>query len=62
LEYAQSKNVPEVFLITDSAEKYFEKRGFMQVDRKNTPEGIAQTKQFSALYPLSAIVMKIDLT
>jgi amino-acid N-acetyltransferase len=62
LKNARSKQVQEVFLITDSAEQYFRKYGFSPVDRQNTPEAITQTKQFSALCPSSAVVMKLELT
>jgi len=62
LEHAQSRQVQKVFLITDSAGAYFEKKGFFKIDRMDTPEVIAQTMQFSMLCPSSAIVMKMDLT
>ena len=58
LEYARSNEIREVYLITNTAERYFEKNGFRQIDRKDTPEAIAQTEQFTALCPSSAVVMK----
>lgn len=60
LNYARSHGMSEVFLITNTAERYFEKNGFRQVDRSDAPAEIAQTEQFSALCPLSSIVMKMD--
>jgi len=58
LDYARSQNIQEVFLITDTAEKYFEKNGFQPLERSNTPNEIAQTEQFAAICPSSAVVMK----
>ncbi len=61
LDYARSHDVREVFLITNTAERYFEKNGFRQAERSTTPDEIAQTEQFSALCPSTAAVMKIEL-
>ncbi len=61
LDYARLNAVQEVFLITNTAAPYFEKNGFRQVDRADVPIEILETKQFSALCPASAIVMKIAL-
>jgi len=61
LDYARSHQVQEVFLITNTAERYFAKNGFQQVDRTDVPDEIAQTEQFSALCPSTAVVMKMDL-
>ena len=61
MEYARTKQVQEVFLITESADLYFEKKGFQQVDRSDVPDEITQTKQFASLCPSSAVVMKLKL-
>jgi len=61
LNHARSHQVQQVFLITNSADQYFEKKGFQQLDRSDVPEEITQTKQFSALCPSSAVVMKLEL-
>lgn len=61
LDYARLNAVQEVFLITNTAAEYFEKNGFRQVDRADVPIEILETKQFSALCPASAIVMKMEL-
>lgn len=61
LEYARSQGLQEVFLITNTAEQYFEKNGFRKMDRSEAPAEIAQTEQFSALCPSSSVVMKFQL-
>lgn len=49
--------VRNVFLLTESAEEYFMRRGFAVVDRKDVPPLIATTSEFSELCPGSATLM-----
>lgn len=58
LEAAQASNLQEVYLITNTADRYFERYGFQTVNRQEVPTAIQQTQQFSDLCPSSAIVMK----
>lgn len=50
-----------LFLITTTAETYFERLGYHIQDRSSLPDPICKTRQFSELCPTSAIVMKRDL-
>lgn len=52
------QGVKEVFLITTTADAYFEKQGYERIDRETVPDEIAQSQQFSGLCPSSAVVMK----
>ncbi|MDO8368822.1 MAG: arsenic resistance N-acetyltransferase ArsN2 [Saprospiraceae bacterium] len=61
LDYARSHHVQEVFLITNTAARYFEKNGFQEIERSQVPKEISQTEQFSALCPSTAVVMKMEL-
>ncbi|RCR65477.1 GNAT family N-acetyltransferase [Larkinella punicea] len=58
LETAKADGLSDVYLITTTADRYFERHGFRPVDRQEVPEAIQQTQQFSDLCPSSAIVMK----
>ena len=58
LETAQASNLQDVYLITNTADGYFERQGFQPVNRQEVPAAIQQTQQFSNLCPSSAIVMK----
>lgn len=58
---AESKRVTTMYLITTTADRYFERLGFVRVDRANVPDVIAQTRQFRDLCPASAIVMQKKL-
>lgn len=61
LKEAVKQDVSEVYLITTTADHYFEKQGFTRVERNDVPLEIAQTEQFSNICPSSAIVMKKQL-
>ena len=58
LDHARENGVQEVFLITNTADAYFEKNGFQRVDRSEVPAEIAATAQFAGLCPSSSVVMK----
>ncbi len=58
---AESLNVKELYLLTETAEHYFKARGFDVISRKAVPAAIEQTQQFSSLCPASATVMKKTL-
>jgi amino-acid N-acetyltransferase len=48
----------DLYLLTESADDYFARLGFKQVERANVPAAIRATAQFSALCPSSARVMR----
>jgi amino-acid N-acetyltransferase len=55
---AKKRAVSTVFLITTTADRYFQRLGFSLVDRSTVPDAIMKTSQFSSLCPSSATVMK----
>ena len=59
-EHAFQKGVKELYLLTVTAVQYFEKQGFVKINRDLAPLEIKKTKQFSGLCSLSAIVMKLS--
>ncbi|MFC5412485.1 arsenic resistance N-acetyltransferase ArsN2 [Larkinella bovis] len=58
LETAEAAGLREVYLITTTADRYFERHGFQPVNRQDVPTTIQQTQQFSDLCPSTAVVMK----
>ena len=58
LATAKSAGLEELYLITTTADHYFERHGFSAVPRQDVPVAIQQTQQFSDLCPSTAIVMK----
>ena len=57
LQHAERQGIQEIYLLTDSADRFFEKIGFQKVARDDAPEWIRKHKQFTTLCPSSAIVM-----
>lgn len=52
-----SEQISDVYLLTTTAEKYFLKKGFLQVDRDSVPNSIKQSREFRSICPASAVVM-----
>lgn len=61
LELAASRRVPAVFLLTTTAEGFFPKFGFEQIDRRQVPASVQQSVEFQSACPASAIVMRKKL-
>lgn len=56
-EAALAHDFTDMYLLTTTAEAFFEQLGYEAIDRKAVPEAIAQTRQYRDLCPDSAIVM-----
>jgi amino-acid N-acetyltransferase len=56
-ELANEMNVRAIYLLTTTAESFFEYLGFRRIQREEAPEVIRNTREFSSLCPASAIVM-----
>jgi N-acetylglutamate synthase-like GNAT family acetyltransferase len=54
---ARSFGVPNVYLLTTTAESYFPKFGFVETTRDRVPTGVQQSVEFRSACPASAIVM-----
>ena len=59
--YGKDHGVKNLYLLTTTAEKFFEKRGYVAIDRKAVPEFIKMTSEFSSVCPSSAVLMKKQL-
>jgi amino-acid N-acetyltransferase len=57
LHHAKEHGEQEIFLLTTTAAKFFEKIGFERRDREQAPEAIRKNKQFTELCPSSAVLM-----
>lgn len=56
-ELAKAESLRAVYLLTETAEKYFERKGYVKVDRSEVPSGIKSSSEFSNVCPVSAVVM-----
>ena len=56
-QHAAKHGVGAVYLLTTTADKFFERRGYAHVGRNEAPVAIASTSQFSVLCPSSSAFM-----
>ena len=61
IELAESEGRESIYLLTETAEAYFEDIGFNRVDRDQVPTAITQTRQFASLCPDSASCLVMHL-
>ncbi len=55
--YAAARHVRSIYLLTTTAEAYFEHRGYRRVDRAQAPASIQSTREFASLCPSSSAFM-----
>ncbi|MHA1950438.1 MAG: arsenic resistance N-acetyltransferase ArsN2 [Candidatus Thorarchaeota archaeon] len=58
IKVAKGKGITRLFLLTDTAESFFEKRGFMVVTRDQVPDDMKQSIEFTTLCTTSPSMMK----
>jgi amino-acid N-acetyltransferase len=56
-EYASSRQVGAMYLLTTTAERFFKRLGYERVDRSQAPPSIARTREFASLCPASSAFM-----
>jgi amino-acid N-acetyltransferase len=52
------KQLSALYLLTETAPGYFEKKNFYKITREDVPAEVQQSTEFSHICPVSAIVMK----
>jgi len=62
INQADCEGKKAVYLLTETAERYFEKLGFSRLDRAEVPLEIMQTRQFTSLCPDTASCMVMTLS
>lgn len=58
---AIAQGIAAMYLLTETAAKYFEKKGYNYVDRSDVPGVLKQSSEFSHVCPVSATVMMKEL-
>ena len=58
---ASARHLQALFLLTETASRYFFRFGFETAERNEAPVTIRETRQFDALCPDSAAFMRLDL-
>jgi len=61
LEMGQDQGISEFFLLTTTADSYFEKLGWNIIERSKVPDDIQSTNEFSSICPSTATCMIYQL-
>ena len=61
IAYARLKGVKTAYLLTTSADKFFQRSGFEYENKKDAPEAIKNSVEFLSACPDSAIFMKLEI-
>jgi amino-acid N-acetyltransferase len=56
-QYAASKGVRSIYLLTTTAEGFFRRLGYERIERSNAPPSIERTLEFAGLCPASSAFM-----
>jgi C_GCAxxG_C_C family probable redox protein len=62
IEYCVTNNFKKLYLLTTTADKYFEKHNWKLIERDVVPESIVKSKEFASICPSTAICMELSLT
>ena len=61
IAYARDRGVTDVFLLTETAERFFPRFGFRPIQRADVPPGVQQSVEFTTVCPASAAVQTLSL-
>jgi amino-acid N-acetyltransferase len=56
-EYASSRHISAIYLLTTTAESFFTRLGYRRIDRTEAPPSIRSVREFASLCPASAAFM-----
>ena len=62
IDEAKHKRLKAIYLLTETASGFFQKRGFKILPRKEVPDELKVSSEFSKVCPESAVAMVLDLT
>ena len=57
-EHAVTLGIDEIFLLTETAANYFNRKGYQQIAREVVPMNIQLSSEFSTICPVTSTVMK----
>jgi N-acetylglutamate synthase-like GNAT family acetyltransferase len=61
IKQSHALQLKAVYLLTTTADKYFLKNGFEDVQRNDIPEELTHSQEYSSICPASAITMRKSL-
>jgi amino-acid N-acetyltransferase len=57
-EYAKTLGVDCIYLLTETAAPYFERKGYYRINREEVPKQLQASSEFNSVCPVSATVMR----
>jgi len=60
-QHARDIGVRQIFLLTETAERYFLKKGYSIISREEVPGTVRASTEFSLVCPVSAVVMRKNI-
>lgn len=61
LDVGKENDIKQVYLLTETAEEFFKKKGFKRINRSDVPQEILATQEFKHLCPSTALCMSLKL-
>lgn len=61
VEFAITKGLEKLYLLTTTANKYFEKIGWLKIERSLVPDSVLNSSEFSSICPSTAICKELSL-
>lgn len=61
LAWSKARGITDVYLLTTTAPRFFEKFGFAQIDRTTVPSEVQSAPEFASVCPSTATVMHVIL-
>jgi amino-acid N-acetyltransferase len=61
LAWSKERGITDVYLLTTTAPRFFEKFGFAHVDRATVPSEVQSASEFASVCPSTATVMHLTL-
>ncbi len=58
---ARQKKLSEIYLLTETAENFFARQGFIRIPRESADAAVQQSVEFQSVCPASAACMKLVL-
>lgn len=57
-QHAKNQGLSELYLITNTAETYFSKKGFHAISKEAVPATVASSAEMNGLCPASSVIMR----
>ncbi len=59
--HAKDSGIKQLYLLTMTADRFFEKEGFERISRESVPGAVKNTTEFMSICPVSSICMKKEV-